>query len=321
MFDTPQTMRAVVYDRYGTPDVLEIREVPAPTPGRDQLLVRVHAAALNPKDVLVRKGKFRWATGRAFPRGVGYDWAGHVVAAGPGTSVPAGGGPLFGMVNGWRGITCAEYAVVNVNECARAPGRVPLAEAAAVPLAGLTALQALRDVGHVREGQSVCVNGGSGGVGTLAIQIACILGARVTSVSSARNLGACAELGAHETLDYARDDPFARASRYDVVFDVFGNHRFANVRHALVPSGTYVSTVPSRAILWDQARTSAFARQRARLVTVRSVAADLEVLRAWMDEGRLRPVVDRLVPINDIRDAQRYLETKRARGKVVITIG
>ena len=320
MAEIPTTMRAVVYDRYGPPNVLEIREVAVPTPRRGQLLVRVAAAALNPKDVLVRKGKFRWATGREFPRGVGYDWSGEVVATGPATR-PPGAGALFGMVNGWNGLTCAEYAVVNTSECAPAPRRTGTVEAAAIPLAGLTALQALRDVARVRDGHRICINGGSGGVGTLAIQIARILGAHVTSVSSARNLRACAELGAHETLDYARDDPLAHASRYDAIFDVFGNRRFADARRALAPTGTYVTTVPSRSIVWDQARTSVIGRQRARLVTVRSVAADLAILSAWTDEGRLRPVIDRLVAMEDIQDAQRYLETKRARGKVVITIG
>ena len=309
-------MRAIVYERYGDADVLAVRDVgPPAAPGPRQIHVRVAAAALNPKDILVRKGKFKLLTGSSFPRGVGYDFAGTIVGGArfaPGTRV-------FGMVNGWRGRTLAEELVCSADECEVMPD-VTFEEAAAIPLAGQTALQALRDLGGVRPGASVCINGASGGVGVFAVQIAKKLGARVTTLSSARNVELCRTLGADETLDYARDDPFTRRRAFDVIFDVFGNRAFGPARAALTPHGTFVSTVPSRGIFLDWLRTAVGRSQRARLVTVRSRAADLATLRGWIEHGGLKSIVDRVYPLDQAVDAQRFLETKRARGKVIVKV-
>lgn len=310
-------MKAVVYDRYGDAGVLALRDVrpPAP-PGPGEIHVRVAAAALNPKDVLVRRGKFKLLTGSKFPRGVGYDFAGTVIGGtrfAPGTRV-------FGMVNGWRGRTLAEELVCSADECDVMPD-LTFEEAAAIPLAGQTALQALRDVGRVRPGAVVCVNGASGGVGVFAVQIAKTLGARVTTLSSARNLDLCRKLGADEALDYERDDLFTHRGAFDAIFDVFGNRSFERVQAALKPHGTFIDTVPSRRMFLDALRTAFGRSKRARLVVVHSRAADLATLRGWVDEGRLKPVVDRAYGLDQAADAQRYLETKRARGKVVVRVG
>jgi NADPH:quinone reductase-like Zn-dependent oxidoreductase len=174
----------------------------------------------------------------------------------------------------------------------------------------------------VREGDEVCVNGASGGVGTLALQIAKALGARVTSVSSERNLELCRSLGADVTLDYGVDRPFARPGAYRVLFDVFGKLDFRAVRSALGPGGVFVSTVPSWGIGVATLRTlvGSSRAKRARLVVVRSRRADLELVRAWVESGTLRPVVDRVLKLDEGAEAQRYLETRRARGKVVLRV-
>jgi len=295
--------------------VLEVREVPSPKSINGQVHVRVRAAALNPKDVLVRKGKFKLFTGRRFPLGVGYDFAGTVLAGArfeKGTQV-------FGMINGWRGRTVAEELMCGDDECQPMP-EIDFVAAAGIPLAGQTALQALRDLGRVGPGSAVLINGASGGVGTLAIQIAQALGARVTTVSSVRNIEHCRDLGAVDTVDYQQVDPLAADSTYDVIFDVFGNRSYSAARRSLRRGGIYITTVPSARGFFDQIRTRFSRHSRAAVVIVQSRAADLASLGAWVTRGLVRPVVDRVYELEEIADAQRYLETRRARGKVAIRL-
>lgn len=314
-------MRAIVFERFGGPEVLVEREVAEPTVRRGQLLVRVHAAALNPKDIVVRRGKFRWITGRHFPMPTGNDWAGEVVAVGDASPPFRVGERVCGCWNEARirRGSLAERLVTSVDACARIPDAMTDEEAASLPLAAQTALQALRDDMHLAPGQRVLIHGASGGVGTLAIQIAKILGAHVITTSSARNAEFCRSLGADETLDYATDSPFAPGRNYDGIFDVFGNQSFGHVRGALASRGVFVSTVPSPRILRDRVLT-AWAPQRAKLVLIKPRRADLEAILAWCAEKRMHPVVDRVFEWNDVQDAVRYLETKRARGKVVVRV-
>lgn len=311
-------MRVVEYDRYGGSDVLRIRDAAEEEPGAGEVRVRVRAAALNPKDLALRSGRFRLFTRWYFPLRVAYDWAGEVAAIGPGVRDVSVGDRLFGMINAWRGGACADSVVVRLSECAPMPAGLGFEEAAALPLAALTSLQALRDIGRVGPGSSVCINGGSGGVGVFAIQVGRALGARITSVSSAANAELCRSLGAAETLDYAKDDLLA-GRRWDVFFDVVGNHDLRRVRPSLAPRGAYISTVLGKGFYKDILRT-ALGRKRARFVSVRSRRADLFALTRLVEEGRLRAVIDRTFPFDEIIAAQDFLATKRARGKVVIRV-
>ncbi|MCB9656644.1 MAG: NAD(P)-dependent alcohol dehydrogenase [Sandaracinaceae bacterium] len=312
------TMRAVLVDRYGPPEVLRPAVVPRPVPTRGQVLVRTRFIGVNPKDVIVRKGKFQVVTGKRFPLLVGHDIAGEVVEAGPGADLPVGTS-VFGMINDFAGRAYAEYAAVDAQSLATAPASVDLRTAAAVPLAAQTALQGLRDEGRVAPGHHVLVNGASGGVGVFAVQIAKLLGAEVTAACSARNAELVRSLGADHVVDYATTPLPELATRFDCVFDVFGNYRFDTLRPLLTPGGTYVQTIPSGRIVRDIART-VLSAQRARLVVVRSHRAQLEWLRAHIDDGTLRVVVDRSFALDDAAEAHRYLETKRARGKVVLHV-
>jgi NADPH:quinone reductase-like Zn-dependent oxidoreductase len=313
-----------VYDRYGRLDVLAFRDMPMPEARRNEILVRVRAAALNPKDSFVRKGRFRATSGRSFPKRVGADFAGEVVAVGagvPDASQLEAGTRVFGMLQEWtyRRGTVAEYVAVESQELGPMPASLSFEEAAALPLVSLTALQALRDVAGLRAGDTLCIHGASGGVGTAAIQIGVTLGAVVTSTSSAANRALCRSLGAREALDYATDDPFAATRSYRVILDAFGNLSLDRVKHALSEDGVYVTTVPSARIIADTLRTLV-SRRRARLVIVRPRRADLATLACDVEAGRLRPVVDRVVPFEEAIEGMRHLETKRARGKVVISI-
>lgn len=313
-----ETMRAVVIDRYGKPDVLRTTTVPRPVPKRGQALVRTRFIGVNPKDVIVRKGKFKIATGNKFPLIVGHDIAGEVVEVGPGADLSPGE-LVYGMINDFAGRAYAEYAAVDCDQLGPAPSSVGLELAAAVPLAAQTALQALRDDGKLRSGQRVLVNGASGGVGVFAIQIAKILGAHVTAVCSERNVELVRDLGADEVVDYNQTELTSIPARYDLFFDVFGNYELDRVKHLLESDGTYVHTIPSGRIIRDIARTF-FRKKRAKLVIVKSRRRQLDWLREQIDAGRIRVVVDRTFSLNDAADAHRYMETKRARGKVVLSV-
>jgi NADPH:quinone reductase-like Zn-dependent oxidoreductase len=206
-----------------------------------------------------------------------------------------------------------------LDQCAHAPEGLSFEQAAALPLASLTALQALRDEASLGPGQRVLLHGASGGVGVYAIQIAKATGAHVTTTSSAKNLEFCGSLGADVTLDYAVDDGLSGKRAFDVFFDVFGNRSLARVAPILSPRGTYVSTVPSPRVLFDQARTS-FAVKKARLVVVRSRRRDLEAIAALVSQGKLSAVVDKVYSLDEIGPAQAHIESKRARGKVVVAL-
>lgn len=314
---TTPRMRAAFFRRFGPADVLEVGELPVPTPGRGEVLVRVRASSVNPKDTFVRKGRFALLSGRRFPMGVGFDFAGEVAGTRGGPFRE--GDRVFGMFDGFRAAACAEYVVAPQGFMARAPAGLSFEEAAVMPLVGLTALQALRDLARLSPGQSLCIHGAAGGVGTAAIQLARIFGARVTATASEGNLAFCRALGAEVGLDYTRTQPTS-GGPYDAFFDVFGNQGFAQVRPALAARGVYISTVLKARVFWDVARTWPLDR-RARLVLVRPRSTDLDTLRGWLEEGRLRPVIDRTLPLEQIREAHALQESKHVRGKVAIRIG
>jgi len=273
---------------------------------------------VNPKDVVVRKGKFQVATGKRFPLIVGHDIAGEVVEVAAHADL-AVGDAVYGMINDFAGRGYAEYAAVDANQLGRAPSSIDLRIAAAVPLAAQTALQALRDDGLVTRGYDVLINGASGGVGVFAVQIAKVLGANVTAVCSHRNIELVRELGADQVVDYTETDLVTLSQRFDTVFDVFGNYSFDKLKHLLKPRGTYIQTIPSSRIFKDIART--FVRKRrAKLVVVKSRRSQLDWLRQQIDGGHLRVVLDRSFPLHDAAEAHRYMETKRARGKVVLEV-
>lgn len=289
-------------------------------PGKHEVLVRVRAAAVNPKDCLVRKGKFRIFTGRRFPQGLGHDFAGEVAAVGSRITGIAPGDVVFGMTNGWRGRAYAEYLLASPDELAPKPAALDFIQAAAVPLAAQTALQALRDLGRIGAGSKICINGASGGVGTFAVQIAAIFGAEITAICSSRNQDLVRGLGADQVLDYAGGDSLRRLPRCDIVFDVFGNQRYRDVAPHLASNGVFISTVPSRRIFIDRWLTPRHQGPRARLVIVRSRSADLIWLARQIEDGRLRPVVDRVMDLAAAGAAHAYVETRRARGKVVLRV-
>jgi NADPH:quinone reductase-like Zn-dependent oxidoreductase len=249
---------------------------------------------------------------------MGYDLSGQVEALGAGVSIFKIGDPVFGMLNGWSGGACAESVLASESEVASAPRGITLVEAAAIPLAALTALQALRDLAELRPGSLVCVNGASGGVGTFAVQIAKALGANVTALCSAANHALVRELGADVTIDYRNTPPQLLSDQYDCFFDVFGNQSLSRVRGQLARRGIYVTTVPSLPNIRAHLLTRFWPGRRARLVIVRSNRDDLEQLARWVDEGRLKPFIDAVLPLSQIVEAQLRIQSKHTRGKIVL---
>ncbi|MEZ4883490.1 MAG: NAD(P)-dependent alcohol dehydrogenase [Chitinophagales bacterium] len=311
-------MKTALYNSYGSTEVIEIKDVPIPTLKQSELLIKVEAAGLNPKDILLRKGKFQGLSGKKFPKQIGFDFAG-IIEDSHHSTIFKKGDAVFGMVNGWNGRCCSEYVNVAENELYHLPTNISFEETAGIPLAGQTALQAIRDEADLRTGQSICINGASGGVGTLAIQIAKELGGIVTTISSQKNIALCQSLGADHAIDYNQTDINRSHQKFDVFFDVFGNYSFKLISQNLTKRGVYVTTVPSLSIIRDKA-ANLFRRKKARLVVVRSKSSDLQWLSNKIVSQKIVPVIDKIFPLDDMKAAQKQIETKRAKGKVIIKL-
>jgi NADPH:quinone reductase-like Zn-dependent oxidoreductase len=312
-------MKAIIYRRYGSPEVLEVADLPDPKPTGRKLLIKVHAAGINPVDCKMRSGKPR-IPGLRFPRVPGSDVAGEVVQVSGGVTRFRPGDAVYAMLSPFSGGACAEYALVPERQAAKKPTNLSFPEAAAVPVAGLAALQTLRDLGKDRNGGRVLINGASGGVGSFAVQIAKAYGAEVTGVTSFRNLDFVKELGANRVIDYSREDFTQSDSRYDIVLDAVSNRSFQECKSILSPKGVYIATLPSFSLIFHTL-TSFFSRgRRAKFFSVRARGADLEILRKSIEAGKLRPRIDRLFPLEKTAEAHVYSETGHARGKIVIQI-
>jgi len=327
-------MKAVRYHRYGGPDVLELQEVDTPAAGDGEVLVRIRAASVNPLDWHFMRGApylVRAMAGLSRPKPsasrLGADMAGTVEAVGQNVTGFQPGDEVFGGLEE-RG-TLAEYISVRADAVVlQKPAGLTFEQAAAVPVAAFTALQALRDKGRVQPGQKVLVNGASGGVGTFAVQIAKALGAEVTGVCSTANVGMVASIGADHVVDYTRED-FTRAERrYDLLIDIAGNRSLAETRRVLAPKGALVVVGGPNKGRWigPFGRTirmllqSPAVSQRMVSFLAHQNRDDLAVLRELLDAGKVTPVIDRAYRLNQVAEAVRYLETGHARGKVVITV-
>jgi NADPH:quinone reductase-like Zn-dependent oxidoreductase len=314
-------MRAARYHEFGDPSVLRVEEIPRPVPTGDQCLVRVHATSLNFADIGTRRGDLRATSFWRLPMIPGYDVSGEVVECGPSVSAFLPGDQVHALI-GLRAGGTAEYVCIEQSRLALVPRSISLTEAAAVPLAGLTALQALRSKANVRPGQRVLVNGATGGVGSFAVQIARLLGCHVTGVGSGDKLDLVRELGAHEVIDYKQEDFTRSRERWDVVFDAAGNRRFEEVRPVLGSSGRMVSSRvhPREALATVKGLLGSSAPRFTFLITSER-GQDLSLLARWIDGGELKVPVDRVFPLAEVQDAHRYAEQGRVRGKVVVRIG
>ena len=323
-------MKAIVHSQYGGPDVLRLVDVERPKPADDEILVRVHAAALNPADWHVTRGTpypIRFGSGLKQPktaRRVGLDYAGTVAARGRTVTRFEVGDAVFGGGEG----SLAEYLTVKADRgVARKPGNVTFDQAAGVAVAGVTALQALRNKAQVQQGQTVLINGAAGGVGTFAVQLAKAFGADVTGVQSTRNLEFVRSIGADHVIDYTKDDFTNRGERYDVVLDNIGNHSVSDTLRVVKPGGTYLPNVgggpedPASIgrMAWLLVM-SPFISQKIRFFLASPNRDDLETLAGLMEAGTVTTAIDRCYPLSDAPEAMRRLESRHARGKVIVTM-
>jgi NADPH:quinone reductase-like Zn-dependent oxidoreductase len=320
-------MKAIICPKYGPPDVLELKEVEKPLPKDGEVLVKVHAASANPADWHIMRGSpffARLSFGVRKPKDprLGIDVSGQVEAVGTNVTQFRPGDEVFGGCEG----SFAEYTTASEKRLALKPANISFEEAAAVPVASLTALQGLRDKGKIRSGQKVLVNGASGGVGTFAVQIAKSYGTEVTGVCSTRNMDMVRSIGADHVIDYTREDFTKNTQRYDLIFDAVGNHSVSDYKRALNPNGICaIAGFSSLARLFEQAilgpLTSKTGNRKVGSMGIAKInQKDLVFLKELIEARKVVPVIDRRYPLGKTAEAIRYLEQKHARGKVVIAV-
>jgi NADPH:quinone reductase-like Zn-dependent oxidoreductase len=320
-------MKAIVYTQYGSPDVLQFKEVEKPAPKDGQILVKIYVASANPLDWhLMRASPFlaRLAGGLRKPKDprLGADYAGRVEAVGANVTQFQPGDEVFGASTG----AFAEDICVAESEVALKPANLSFEQAAAVPVAATTALQGLRDTGQIHTGQRVLVNGASGGVGTFAVQIARAFGTEVTGVCSTRNLDMVRSIGAEYAIDYMKEDFTRTGQHYDLIYDAVGNSSVSAYRRALNPGGTCVvagfTSLPRlfEHMLIGPLRSKIGDKKVGLMGTAQIKQKDLVSLRELLEAGKVTPVIDRRYSLREVPEAIRYLEAKHARGKVVITV-
>ena len=325
-------MKAAVYARYGPPDVVQIADIEKPVPKDNEVLIKVRAASVNPLDWRIMRGAphiIRLLFGLrkptvAQPARLGRDVAGQVEAVGRNVTQFKSGDEVFGTCRG----AFAEYACTPESALVVKPDNVTFEQAASVPVAGLSALQGLRDKGRIQPGQRVLINGAAGGVGTFAVQIAKSFGADVTGVCSTRNVGMVRSIGADRVIDYTQQDFTKSAQRYDLILDCVGNHSLSACRRVLNPKGICVIVgAPKEAAGFFLTRTltapvlSLFTSQKFAMFMAKVTKEDLTVLGDLMKAGKVTPVIDKRYSLSEAPEAIRYLEEEHARGKVVITLG
>jgi NADPH:quinone reductase-like Zn-dependent oxidoreductase len=323
-------MKAMVQDTYGSPDILELRDIGRPGIGDDDVLVQVHAAGVDP-------GVWHLTTGlpylvRAFGYGLrapkvrvrGRDVAGRIEAVGKNVTRFQPGAEVFGTCEG----SFAEYATARQDRVALKPWNVTFEQAATIPISGLTALQGLRDAGQVQPGQQVLIIGAAGGVGTFAVQLAKMFGAEVTGVCSTTKMDLVQAIGADDVIDYTREDFADRSRRYDLILDTAGNRKLSHLRRALTAKGTLVIVGGEGAGGWlggfDRSlralMLSPFVSQQLRGLVSKETSADLQVLGEYVQAGKLIPIIDRAYSLSEVPKAIQYVEDGHARGKVVISL-
>jgi len=322
-------MKAIVYDKYGSPDVLRLQEIDKPVANDDDVLVRVRAAGTNPLDWHFMRGTpyvMRMMSGLFTPKAkrLGVDLAGQVEAVGKNVTQFQSGDEVFGAGGG----AFAEYVCVSEDSLVLKPGNLTFEQAAAVPIAAFTALQGLRDKGRIEPGQKVLINGASGGVGTFAVQIAKSFGAEVTGVCSTRNVEMVRSIGADQVIDYTHEDFTRCGRRCDLMLDNVGNRSLSECRRVLASNGTYVGVGGPNGGRWLGAVAhllkllvlSRFVSQKVVMFIAQTNKEDLLILKELLEAGKVTPAIDRIYKLSEVPEALGYLEEGHAQGKVVITV-
>lgn len=313
-------MKAIIHTQYGSPGVLKLVEIEKPTPAANEVLIEIAAAAVNQADNHLLSGMLRYSTGLLKPKHqiLGSDIAGRVVAIGSNVQQFQVGDELFGDISEHGRGGFAEYVAVPEFALVPKPANLSFAQAAAVPMTAVTALQGLRDKGQIQPGQKVLINGASGGVGTFAVQIARALGAELTAVVSTRKIDMARSLGAGQVIDYTKENFTQNGRQYDLIFDTVGNHSVGDYKRVLKPNGRFVTTafLPSLLILgpWF----SITGGQKMSNMMAKPNQADLLFIKKLLETGEIMPVIDTCYPLSEVSAALKYIAQGHAKGKVII---
>lgn len=313
-------MKRMQFTGYGGPEKLRLVDTPIPTPGQQQLQIRVSATSINPIDWKLHSGMLRWVKPLRFPSTPCFDFSGTVTGTGADAMGWTEGDRVLGMlpIDGLG--AAAEYVVVDSQYVCRMPEGLSFENMAGLPLAGMTALQGLRDQGELKSGQTLLVIGAAGGVGHYAVQIGRLLGAQVTTLSGPGNLAFCRELGAETALDYTEANPSLAKAGFDVILDCSGHSPFSRWQTLLSPRGRYVALLPSVSAGIAALRLKLFSSQRVRLTLVRSHQNDLAWLANEVGAGRLKTVIDEVFPLERLADGLRKSQGGHARGKIIVSL-
>lgn len=322
-------MKAIVYIKYGSPDVLHLKEVGKPTPKDDEVLVKIRAAAANAADYYLLSGIVPRTMGFGLLKPnnkiLGADIAGQVEAVGRNVKAFKPGDEVFGDISGCGFGGFAEYVCARENVLVLKPANMTFEAAAAAPMAAVTALQGLRDKGQIQAGQKVLINGASGGVGSFAVQIAKSFGAEVTAVCSPRNVDTVRSMGANHIIDYTQENFTQNGQRYDLILAANGYHPISAYKRALSPQGIYVAAGGSMAQIFQAMLLgpllSMTGRQKMGNLLAKPNQKDLAFVKQLLEAGQVVPVIDRCYPLSEVSEALRYLGEGHAKGKIVITMG
>lgn len=311
-------MKAIVTSEYGGVEVLKPQEVAKPVIKDDEILVQVHACSVNPIDWKVRRGDFKILTGLKPPRILGGDYAGVVAEVGRQVTAHKVGDAVWGFIEAFNRGTYAEFVKVKEAEIGPMPKNLSFAEAASIPLVGLTAYQGLVYVGRLKKGDHILINGCSGGVGLAGVQIAKALECQVTGVCSTKNLQLARKMGADEVIDYTKQDVLKSEEMYDIFFDVVANQSFSQAKITLKPGGIYVRTLPSFESMILGPLLNVFSAKKVKVMDCKARAKDLATLKEMVENGWLVPLVEKVYPFNQVQAAHARSETGRVVGKLVL---
>ncbi|MEM1171686.1 MAG: NAD(P)-dependent alcohol dehydrogenase [Cyanobacteria bacterium P01_H01_bin.35] len=312
-------MKAVTISRYGSIDVLEYSEVEKPQIQAEQLLVKIQATSVNPVDWKIRQGQLQLLSGFNFPIILGSDLSGVVLEVGEKVENFEPGDEIYTFINPLVGGAYAEYISIPANTAALKPKNITHSQAAAIPVAGLTAFQALLDLGQIRPGQKVLINGASGGVGTFAVQIAKAMKTEVIGVCSSRNITLVESLGANRVIDYNQIDFTKESEQYDIIFDAVGKETFSSCENVLKSEGIYISTLPNVENLPSTLITLFMPGKKSKLVVAQPNPRDLISLRELIEDELVKAIIDRTYKLAEIAEAHAYSEMGRSVGKIVIS--
>ncbi len=313
-------MKAIITTKYGGAEVLKLKEISKPVIKSDEVLVKVMASSVNPYEIMIRRGDLKIMTGKNPPKVLGSDLAGVIEEIGSSVTPFKKGDEVYGMLDGIKGGAYAEYLKVKANEISLKPKNLNFEETASLPLVSLTSFQAIVKIGKAKKGDSVLINGCTGGVGSTAVQVAKAIGCKVAGVCSTKNIKFAKSLGVDNVIDYKKEDVTNLSEKYDLIFDTIGNIPFKKSQKILEIGKIYVTTQATPKAMMIDPILNAFRIKKAKIVMVKPSDADLREIKKHIEAGKIKPQINKIFPLEKIQEAHKLSETGRVTGKIVLKI-